>query len=66
MCAEMHQPTTLWVHAGPPECAQPVWQGCALTPGITPFVSRDLLDLVMIIQSDGGYTTAEGWTGISS
>ena len=51
--------------SGPPELAQLVWQGCPVTIG-GKLCSRCLLDLIVIIQLDGGYTTAEGWTGISS
>ena len=35
-------------------------------PYVLNLCSRHLLDLVMIIQLVGGYTTAEGWLGISS
>ena len=36
------------------------------SPQVLNLRSGHLLDPIVIIQPDGGYTTTEGWTGISS
>ena len=57
MCAPKHasQPpdgSALALLSMPSQSDKGIYYGC-------------LLDLIMILQLGGGYTTAEGWTGLS-
>ena len=54
-----------WPCTDPPENAQLIWQECPLTLGSN-LCSRCLPDLIMIVWPGGGYTTSEGWTGVST